>query len=389
MSRPRTPLSHRNPQRDQQRHHDEHEQPLPQQPRIRRPPPGPRGPRPRPPRTTTRRRTTPAPGPCGVAPRRSRPRRTRPRRHPTPTRRHRTPTPTRRTTATPGRRSGTTRRRSPRRTLRTPLTLGPLLLRIAVGEPPGRPIRLRRTRPGRPYISQPLSLTSGDLLEPQGQLKRAGPLLGILREARADERRERVRHPVQMCLLVHHAVQHHLRTTVPEGRVGGGGIRERGPEREHIGGRSDGGPPHLLGREEPRRTDRRTDVRERRRTGGPGDTEVDDPRTLGGEEDVRRLEIPVDDPGLVNRDEPLGQSGPDRSDLGRAQRTLVGDLVVQRRPGHVLRGEPRPIGVKIRRDQPGSAPPRIRRAAETSRANRERNSWSSARSGRMTLSATR
>ncbi len=34
-------------------------------------------------------------------------------------------------------------------------------------------------------------------------------------------------------------------------------------------------------------------------------------------------------------------------------------------------------------------PPLIRRAAETSRANRERNSWSSARSGRMTFSATR
>ncbi len=34
-------------------------------------------------------------------------------------------------------------------------------------------------------------------------------------------------------------------------------------------------------------------------------------------------------------------------------------------------------------------PPRMRRAAETSRANRERNSWSSARSGRMTFNATR
>lgn len=34
-------------------------------------------------------------------------------------------------------------------------------------------------------------------------------------------------------------------------------------------------------------------------------------------------------------------------------------------------------------------PPLIRRAADTSRANRDRNSWSSARSGRITLSATR
>ena len=349
MRRPRTSLSHGNTQRDQQRHHDEHEQPLPQQPRIRRPPPGPRGPRPRPPGTTTRRRTTPAPRPGGVTPRRSRPGRAGPGRHPTPARR---------TTTTPGRRRGTPRRRRPLSPLRPPLTLsGPLLLRITVGEPPGRPIRLGGPRRGRPHIGQPLSLTRGDLLEPQRQLKRAGPLLGILGEASADKRRERIRHPVQLSLLMHHAVQHHLGTTVPEGRVGGRGVGKRGPEREHIGSRRNGSPPHLLRREKPGRPDSRTDMGERRRPGSPGDTEVDDPRPLGGEQDVRRLEIAMDNPGLMHSHKPLGQRGPDGGDLGRTERPLVGDLVMQGRPGHVLSGEPRPISLKIRRDEPSGAPP--------------------------------
>lgn len=65
----------------------------------------------------------------------------------------------------------------------------------------------------------------------------------------------------------------------------------------------------------------------------------------------------MDDPGLMHSHKPLGQGGPDGGDLGRTERTLVGDLVVKRRPGHVLRGEPRPIGVKIRGNQPGGASP--------------------------------
>lgn len=64
----------------------------------------------------------------------------------------------------------------------------------------------------------------------------------------------------------------------------------------------------------------------------------------------------MDHPRLVDRDEPFGERGADRGDLGGGERTLLGHLVVQRGPGDVLRGEPRPLGLQVRGHQPGRAP---------------------------------
>ena len=88
------------------------------------------------------------------------------------------------------------------------------------------------------------------------------------RQART-QRRQRVRHPVQLRLLVHHAVQHHLGTAVPEGRVGRRRVRQRGAEREDVRGRGDRRAAHLLGREEAGRADRRADMGERARPRSP------------------------------------------------------------------------------------------------------------------------
>ncbi len=87
--------------------------------------------------------------------------------------------------------------------------------------------------------------------------------------------------------------------------------------------------------------------------GRPGDTEVDDPGALGGEEDVRRLQVPVDDTGLVHRHQPLRQGGPDRGHLGGRERTLLGDLVVERGAGHVLRREPGAVRFQVGGHQTG------------------------------------
>ncbi len=149
---------------------------------------------------------------------------------------------------------------------------------------------------------------------------------------------------------------------MPEGGVGGRGVREGGTEGEHVGRRGDGGAPHLLGRQEPGRAHGRADVRERGGPGRPGDAEVDDARSLGGQQDVRRLEVPVHDARLVHGDQALGEGGPDGGDLRRGQRSLLRDLVVQGGAGDVLGGEPRPVGLQVGGDEPGGAaasdPPR-------------------------------
>lgn len=233
--------------------------------------------------------------------------------------------------------------------------LGTLLIGVGVGEPPRRPVRLRGTLGRRAHVREPLRLPGRDLLQPQRQLKGARPVLRILRQTGPHQRGQRVRHTVQLRLLVDDAVQHHLGTAVPEGRVTHRRVRERGAQREHVRGRGDGGAAHLLGGEEARRADRRADVGEGRGPRGPGDAEVDDPRPLGGQQDVGRLQIPVHDTGLVDGDQPLAQGGPYGGDLRGAQRALVGDLVVQGGAGHVLRGEPGALGLEIGGHQPGRA----------------------------------
>lgn len=240
--------------------------------------------------------------------------------------------------------------RHPRRTLRDPARRHVL---------PG-PLPLRR----RPSLRQPLRLARRDLLEPHRQLERARPLLGVLRQTGPHQRRQRVRNPVQLRLLVHHPVEHDLRTAVPEGRVGRRGVGQRRAEREDVGRRGHRRATYLLGRQEAGRPHRRTDVRERARPGRPGDPEVDDARAFGGEQDVRRLQITVDHPGLVHRQQPLGERGSHGGDLGGRQRPVLGDLVVQRGPRYVLGGEPRPVRVEIGGHQPGrtaSADPAGRR----------------------------
>lgn len=158
---------------------------------------------------------------------------------------------------------------------------------------------------------------------------------------------------------------------MPEGRVLRRRVGQRGPQGEHVRGRRDRRAPHLLGRQEPGRPHRRTDVREGARAGRPGDAEVDDAWPLRGQQDVRRLQVAVDDTGLVHGDEPLGEGGADGRDLGRAERALVVDLVVQRGSGHVLRREPGPVRFQIRGDQARGAaapdPPRRRHLAREPR----------------------
>lgn len=64
----------------------------------------------------------------------------------------------------------------------------------------------------------------------------------------------------------------------------------------------------------------------------------------------------MDDPRLVHGDQSLGERGPDRGDLRGREGAFLGHLVVQRRAGHVLRGEPRPLRLQVRGHQARGAP---------------------------------
>jgi hypothetical protein len=159
---------------------------------------------------------------------------------------------------------------------------------------------------------------------------------------------------------------------VAERGVGGRRVGQRGAEREHVRGGRDDRAAHLLRCEEAGGADGGADVRQRARAGRPGDSEVDDARALGREQDVRRFQVAVDDARLVHGDQALRQRGSDGGDVGGGQRTLLGDLVVQRGTGNVLGGEPRPLRLQVGGDQPRGAaaadPPGRRHLARETRA---------------------
>ena len=233
---------------------------------------------------------------------------------------------------------------------------------VLLGPLTGRPVRgaalhARPTGPGRPVLQRvarrTVRLARRDLLEPQRQRQGARAVRRVLGQTRGEQRRQRVRHPGQLRLLVHHAVEHDLRTSLPEGGVGGAGVGEGGAQREDVRGRGHRGAAHLLGREESRRADGRPDVRQRAGAGRPGDAEVDDPRALGGQQDVGRLQIAVHHARVMDGEQPLGQRGTDGGDLRGGLRTVLVDLVVQRGPRYVLRREPGAVRVEIGGDQPG------------------------------------
>jgi hypothetical protein len=96
--------------------------------------------------------------------------------------------------------------------------------------------------------------------------------------------------------------------------------------------------------------------------GGAGDAEVDDARTVAGEQDVARLEVPVHQPGPVDGGQRRRQPGGQVPHGGGRQRPGRVDGFLQRRPGDEHRSEPRRrrvrVGVHHRRgvgarDQPG------------------------------------
>lgn len=144
-------------------------------------------------------------------------------------------------------------------------------------------------------------------------------------------------------------VEHRVRGPLTErGRAdrGVGGDLAQG---EDIGGRGDGTRRRLLRRHERGGADTDTRTGQGGRVGRPGDTEVDDTRAVGGEQDVRGLQITVHDARTVDDPERLGH--PDRQQQHAAQRqsAVPGHRVRERGTRHIGRGQPglRALGVRV------------------------------------------
>lgn len=113
--------------------------------------------------------------------------------------------------------------------------------------------------------------------------------------------------------------------------------------------------------------------------GEPGDAEVDDPRADRAQEDVRRLQIQVHDPGLVDRRERRGHADGEGFQAGARHRALgldhrrqvgavdifghdIGDVLFDARVEYGSGAETRHLARRLR--FPGETPLEIRPARE-------------------------
>lgn len=215
------------------------------------------------------------------------------------------------------------------------------------------PVRVGRAEVGRQVPQQ------------HEEFVRRGAPVGLLVQARLDDRAQSHRHGTQGRLLVDHLICRHVWAVRVEGPVARRCVHQQRPQREDIGPR-----PHttrrlqLLRRHEGRRTDDTASHRQRLLVHGARNAEVDDARALGREHDVRGLQVTVDDPHPVDVAQRLRQPDGKPSQLRSVQRSLRGDVLGERVPLDIGRRHPRLLGLRGGVDHGGGEraahPPRRR-----------------------------
>jgi hypothetical protein len=174
---------------------------------------------------------------------------------------------------------------------------------------------------------------------------------------------------------VDHPVQQRHRRPGAEWSLARGGEGEHGAEVEDVARRADLVAHGLLGGHEPGRPDHQARLGQHGGFRGPGDAEIDDPRTVLGQQHVRRLEVPVHHTRDVDRVQAFRQARGQRQQRRLGQRTVGVDGLFQRRPGDVRGRHPghRSVDVGVhhlggenaahpprRGDLPAETPPEIR-----------------------------
>ncbi len=124
-------------------------------------------------------------------------------------------------------------------------------------------------------------------------------------------------------------------------RVADEGVEERGAERPHVAGGAGLLARRHLGREVGRRAGDHAGLGEGGVGPGAGDAEVGDlGLAVGGDQDVRRLDVAVDDPAVVGRGERVGDLGDQAGGGVRGERTLLLDDLREVAALDVLHDEP-------------------------------------------------
>jgi hypothetical protein len=197
------------------------------------------------------------------------------------------------------------------------------------------------------------------------QPPRRRPAIRLLVQAAVHQEPQFTRQPAHVSGVVDQPVHEQGARPGPERPLSASRVHQHRTQAEDVARRPRVLPQGLLRRREPRRPEpRRPEPRAPRKPSprkptpgkgapgkpSPGEPEPRHPQPVRAQQDVRRVEIPVRQPRVVNRPQPLRQPGRQRQQEVRRHRSPVAHRLGQRRPGHVRRGQPRDVSVQVRGD---------------------------------------
>ena len=214
-------------------------------------------------------------------------------------------------------------------------------LAVQAGLVPGDQ-RGHRTRPERRRRGA-AAWRRGRRAGPQ-ELRQRQPFRRVLGQAGRDQAAQARGHGAELGRCVDHPVQHGGRVAVAERHAAGGGEAQHAAEREDVAGRADRLAPGLLGRHVGRGAEGGAGGRQRRAVQRAGDTEVDDPGPVGGQQHVRS----ASGPGAPGR----GRARPaaPRPGLAASRQTASPGSGPSARTAFVQRGARHVAGRQPRRD---------------------------------------
>lgn len=166
----------------------------------------------------------------------------------------------------------------------------------------------------------------------------------------------------QVGFVVDRAVEQGVHRAGAEGRAAGRRVREQTAQREDVARRAHlrAACLGLLGGEEAGRADDHVGGGDRGLVGRAGDAEVDQARTVHGEQDVGGLDVTVDEPGRVHLAERHGEHPAEDPYAPGGQRTMPYDGLPERGSGHEDGGQPGLHRVRVGPgdgDRPGAGHP--------------------------------
>ncbi len=205
-------------------------------------------------------------------------------------------------------------------------------------------------------------LARGIPLQRLDDLVGVGALAGLGRQCGVQQGRQAGVDTGEVGLATAHPGEDDVHRSAPEGRGAARGVGEGGRPAPPVGGLGDWRTLDDLGREVAGGAHDQAGHGDADVVGHVGDAEVDEHRVAVEQQDVAGLEVAVDDIGVVDRVEGLGEPPPEAQQRVAADRPGGLDDVVERGTGHVAGHEVGAVALEVGVDHGGH--PLVADAAE-------------------------